>query len=133
MDPSTTEQETLEALLRKVQSGGMQAVSPNPAFSEVSAMEETGDSESRRPPSDLLKGVHLKVRVELGRTKLPLKAALQLQPGAVLDLDKLANDPVELYVNEILIARGEVVVINDCFCVRITEITASHGATEEER
>jgi flagellar motor switch protein FliN/FliY len=69
--------------------------------------------------------------VELGRKRILLKDALELAPGSVVDLEKLAEEPVDLYVNDLLIARGEVLVVNDCFCIRITEVMAQ-GAIEEE-
>ncbi|MDR7435770.1 MAG: flagellar motor switch phosphatase FliY [Armatimonadota bacterium] len=77
---------------------------------------------------DLLLDVVLQVTVELGRTHMPIKEILGLGPGAVIELDKLAGEPVDLYVNEKLFARGEVVVIEENFGVRITEIV-----TPEER
>jgi len=70
------------------------------------------------------------VKVELGRTRLFLKDALELGPGSLVDLEKLADDPVDLYVNDLLVARGEVLVVNDCFCVRVTEVL---GAGEEQK
>jgi flagellar motor switch protein FliN/FliY len=59
-----------------------------------------------------------------------LKDALELAPGSVLDLEKLADEPIDLYVNELLVARGEVVVANDCYCIRITEVVPSAGEVE---
>lgn len=71
---------------------------------------------------DLLLGVTLRVAVELGRTKMSIESILKLGPGAVIELDKLAGEPVDVLVNDRLIARGEVVVIDDRFGVRITDI-----------
>jgi len=71
---------------------------------------------------DLINDVALDVKVELGRTHMRVDDVLQLGPGAVVELDKLAGDPVEIFVNERLVARGEVLVLNDDFCVRISEI-----------
>lgn len=71
---------------------------------------------------DLLLGVTLRVSVELGRTKMSIENILKLGPGAVVELDKLAGEPVDVLVNDRLIARGEVVVIDDRFGVRITDI-----------
>ena len=69
-----------------------------------------------------LMDVPLKVAVELGRTRMTLRTALDLQPGSVIELDRLAGDPVDIYVNEKIFARGEVVVVADKFAVRITEL-----------
>ena len=71
---------------------------------------------------DFLLDVPLDVAVELGRTKIAMKEMLQLGPGSVIELDKLIGEPVDLLVNERLIARGEVVVFDESFGVRITDI-----------
>lgn len=71
---------------------------------------------------DLLGDVNLNVKIELGRTRMLVEDVLKLGEGAVVELDKLAGDPVDVYVNDRPIARGEVLVLNDNFCVRIHEI-----------
>lgn len=71
---------------------------------------------------DLLLGVNLRVAVELGRTRMTIEDILKLGPGSVVELDKLAGEPVDVLVNDRLIARGEVVVIDDRFGVRITDV-----------
>lgn len=77
---------------------------------------------STSSPIDLILDVNLKVTVELGRTSLPIAEILQLGPGAVIELDKLAGEPVDVLVNGKLVAKAEVVVIDENFGVRITEI-----------
>jgi flagellar motor switch protein FliN/FliY len=81
---------------------------------------------SERPSRamDLLADVNLHVKIELGRTRMLLEDVLRLGEGAVVELDKLAGDPVDVYVNDRHVARGEVLVLNDNFCVRINEIIA---------
>lgn len=71
---------------------------------------------------DLLDDVELNVKIELGRTQMYIEDVLKLHVGSVIVLDKLAGDPVDIYVNERLVARGEVLVLNDNFCVRINDI-----------
>lgn len=71
---------------------------------------------------DLLLDIPLKVTVELGRTKRTIKDILELSSGSIIELDKLAGEPVDILVNEKLIARGEVVVIDENFGVRVTDI-----------
>ncbi len=71
---------------------------------------------------DLLLGVTLQVTVELGRTKMNIEEILHLGPGSVVELDKLAGEPVDVLVNDKMIARGEVVVLDDRFGVRITDV-----------
>jgi flagellar motor switch protein FliN len=73
-------------------------------------------------PIELLKDVNLNVKIELGRTRMLIEDVLRLAEGSVVELDKLAGDPVDVFVNEQLVARGEVLVLNDNFCVRVNEI-----------
>jgi flagellar motor switch protein FliN/FliY len=85
---------------------------------------------SGSPPStehatlDLIQDVDLDLRIELGRTQMYLEDVLKLRKGSVVTLDKLAGDPVDIYVNGRLIARGEVLVLNDNFCIRVAELVA---------
>ena len=86
------------------------------------------------PPSEeaatleLVRDVNLDLKIELGRTHMHLEDVLRLRRGAVVPLDKLAGDPVDLFVNGRLIARGEVLVLNDNFCVRVTELIVGDSA-----
>jgi flagellar motor switch protein FliN/FliY len=73
---------------------------------------------------DLLRDVDLNVKIELGRSRMLVEDVLKLSEGSVVELDKLAGDPVDVFVNDRLVARGEVLVLNDNFCVRINEIVA---------
>ena len=73
-----------------------------------------------------LQDVELDLRIELGRTELLIQEVLDLKEGSVVPLDKLAGDPVDILVNGRLIARGEVLVLNDNFCVRVAEILTPH-------
>jgi flagellar motor switch protein FliN/FliY len=70
----------------------------------------------------LLGDVSLQVRIELGRTKMLVEDVLKLNADSVVELDKAAGDPVDIYVNGRRIARGEVLVLNENFCVRVSEI-----------
>ena len=74
---------------------------------------------------ELLGDVDLEVMIELGRTEMLVEDVLKLQGGSVVELDKLAGDPVDVHVNGRLVARGEVLVLNDNFCIRISEIVAN--------
>jgi flagellar motor switch protein FliN len=71
---------------------------------------------------DLVRDVELNLKIELGRTHMYLEDVLKLRKGSVVPLDKLAGDPVDVYVNGRLVARGEVLVLNDNFCVRVAEL-----------
>ena len=70
----------------------------------------------------LLGDVDLTVKVELGRTRMYVEDVLRLNENSIIELDKLAGDPVDIYVNDRHVARGEVLVVNDNFCVRVSEI-----------
>lgn len=74
---------------------------------------------------ELIRDVELNLKIELGRTQMHLEDVLRLHKGSVVTLDKLAGDPVDVYVNGRLLARGEVLVLNDNFCVRVAELIAS--------
>lgn len=74
---------------------------------------------------DLLRDVELNVKIELGRSQMLVEDVLKLGEGSVVELDKLAGDPVDVFVNDRLVARGEVLVLNDQFCVRVNEIIAT--------
>lgn len=85
-------------------------------------LEGVGLGQESQQSIDILVDVPLQVVAELGRTKMPVKDVLKLGVGAVIELEKLADDPIDLRVNDKLIAKGEVVAIDDYFGVRITEI-----------
>ncbi|HTN53884.1 MAG TPA: flagellar motor switch protein FliN [Anaeromyxobacter sp.] len=73
---------------------------------------------------DMLLDVPLEVNVELGRTRLTIQDLLQLGPGSVIELDKVAGEALDILVNGRLVARGEAVVVNDKFGIRITDIVS---------
>jgi flagellar motor switch protein FliN/FliY len=83
----------------------------------------------RAEPIDLLGDVNLNVKIELGRTRMLVEDVLRLGEGSVVELDKLAGDPVDVYVNDRHVARGEVLVLNDNFCVRVNEIIRNSPVT----
>ena len=71
---------------------------------------------------DLILDVPLQVTVELGKTRRSIKEILEFSPGTVIELDKIAGEPVDVLVNGKYVAKGEVVVLEESFAVRITEI-----------
>ena len=71
---------------------------------------------------DFILDIPLKVTVELGRAKMAIRDILQLAQGSVIELQKFAGEPLEVLVNEKLVARGEVVVVNEKFGIRLTDI-----------
>ncbi len=89
----------------------LQELGPAPASTEMATL-------------DLVRDVELNLKIELGRTHMCLEEVLKLRKGSVVPLDKLAGDPVDVYVNGRLVARGEVLVLNDNFCIRVAELIA---------
>jgi flagellar motor switch protein FliN/FliY len=77
-----------------------------------------------------VRDIPLEVSVELGRTRLLIRDILELGPGSIIELDKIAGEPVDLFANGMLVARGEVVVIDDNFGVRVTEIITAAERTK---
>jgi flagellar motor switch protein FliN/FliY len=73
---------------------------------------------------EMLMDVPLRVTVELGRTQMSVRQVLELQNGAVVELDRMAGEAVDVLVNDKLMARGEVVVVDDKFGIRITELVS---------
>lgn len=73
---------------------------------------------------DFIMDIPVQLTVELGRTKIPIKNLLQLAQGSVIELNGLAGEPMDVLVNGCLIAQGEVVVVNDKFGIRLTDITS---------
>jgi flagellar motor switch protein FliN/FliY len=88
-------------------------------------MEPTKEAkEPQGRKMDLLLDVPLDVSVELGRARMTIQSLLALGPGSVVELDKVAGEPLDILVNGRLIARGEAVVVNDKFGVRLTDIVS---------
>ncbi len=78
--------------------------------------------DSEPPTLDLMLDLPLDVTVELGRTTMQLGEALALQTGSIIELNRLPGEPLDMHVNDRLVARGEVVVVNDALGLRVTEI-----------
>ena len=88
---------------------------------EAKTEKSSGESSRRL---DMLLDVPLEVNVELGRTRMTIQDLLQLGPGSVIELDKVAGEALDILVNGRLVARGEAVVVNDKFGIRITDIVS---------
>lgn len=89
---------------------------------EFDSLTEDTTAPPTPPNLELLKDIGLEVRVELGRSNMKIRDILKLGGGSVVELDKLAGEPVDLLVNDVIFAKGEVVVIDENFGVRITDI-----------
>ncbi|MCS0543841.1 flagellar motor switch protein FliN, partial [Aeromonas veronii] len=102
--------------------GGFQAKQPEIQPAVFSEFESIHLQEAESRNLNMLLDIPLQVTVELGRTKRSIKEILELSAGSIIELDKLAGEPVDVLVNGKLIAQGEVVVIEENFGVRITDI-----------
>lgn len=97
----------------------------------MSDKPEASDAGLDRKNLDFILDIPLQVTVELGRTKLLVKDILQLNQGAVVELSKLAGEPLDIFVNSKLIARGEAVVVNEKFGVRLVDIVTPNERVEK--
>lgn len=91
----------------------------SPVFEQLASGSSANDT---RNDIDMILDIPVQLTVELGRTKLAIKNLLQLAQGSVVELDGLAGEPMDVLVNGCLIAQGEVVVVNDKFGIRLTDI-----------
>jgi flagellar motor switch protein FliN len=130
---SSVDPSSIESLLNEAQSGLaslQESTAPLPEgvtpfeFKNLQGSEAANETASL----DLLREVQLDLKIELGRTQMHLEDVLRLKHGTVVTLDKLAGDPVDIYANGRLIARGEVLVLNDNFCVRVAELISGEDA-----
>lgn len=94
----------------------------SPTFDDFSKKERESGAQLDKNNLDLILDIPLDIAVELGRTKMQIRDLLQLGQGSIVTLNKLAGEPAEIYVNQKLIGKGEVVVINDKFGIRLNEI-----------
>ncbi|WP_147819117.1 flagellar motor switch protein FliN [Salidesulfovibrio onnuriiensis] len=99
------------------------ATQAHPAqFEDMTAEAKAATSDGMKRDLEFILDIPLDVSAELGRTKLLINELLQLGQGSVVELNKLAGEPLEIYVNGKLVARGEAVVINEKFGIRLTDI-----------
>ena len=99
------------------------------AVPKVAAVPKESKSSDRN--LQLILDIPLKLSVELGRTKMPVSELLNLTQGSVIELNKLAGEPMEVLVNDKLIARGEAVVVNEKFGVRLTDVISPAERVEQ--
>jgi flagellar motor switch protein FliN/FliY len=119
MDTFDAEKEMMEALAEEA-AGKAESAPPAPA--SVAVQEPHGTSD---PSLDRILDIPLQVSAQLGNTRMLIKDLLQLGPGSIVELDKLAGEPLEVLVNERLVARGEVVMVNEKFAIRLTDVISA--------
>ena len=98
---------------------------------EPAAQQSQQDNpEAQNRGLEFLYDVPLQVSVEVGRSKILLRDLLKMGEGYVIELDKIAGEPLDLYVNDRLIARGEAVLVDDKFGIRLTEVVSTSDRVE---
>ena len=122
--PDELSQTDIDSLLANA-AGGAAGFAPGPATAlELPPLPDPDDA--GEPASiDRLYDVELEVKIELGRTLLSVEDILRLGEGSIVQLDKDAGAPVDILINNRLVAEGEVLVLNDYFCVRVTNILSN--------
>ena len=93
--------------------------------------EVVNEAGSERKNLDFILDIPLQLTVELGRTKLLVKDVLQLNQGSVVELTKVAGEPLDVFVNYKLVARGEAVVLNEKFGIRLVDIVSPNERVEK--
>jgi len=102
--------------------GRRSAVTTSETSNEAVALLQGEEAQAAGERIGLILDIPVQVTVELGRTKLPIRSLLQLGQGSVVELDGLAGEPMDVLVNGCLIAQGEVVVVNEKFGIRLTDV-----------
>jgi flagellar motor switch protein FliN/FliY len=119
-----------EALAEANSGGGADAEGDKGGASRVMSEEDTRLARTDFSKLKMILDVPLKVTVELGRTKMLVNDLLQLGQGSVIELDKIAGEAMEILINDKLVALGEVVVVNEKFGVRLTDVVSQFGLGE---
>ena len=131
LDVETREEETEKDELCDENSEFVEKKKPAARSPEPEAFDDSRESLGRKPTPEiagtkggleLLMDVNLEMTVELGRAKLSIGEVMEMTQGSVIELDKMAGEPVDVRVNGILLAQGEVIVMDDIFGVRITRL-----------
>ena len=120
MNDSVTD-DWAQALEEQAASASSQAQDSAPAFDAEATPVKTGGNAANNDIQMVL-DIPVQLSVELGRTKVPIKYILQLAQGSIVELDALAGEPMDVLINGYLIAQGEVVVVNEKFGIRLTDI-----------
>lgn len=119
--------EEAAAMTAELEGGGASGPTAAASGAKTSATGNAGKDRNL----NLILDIPLRVTVELGRTKMPVSELLNLTQGSVIELSKLAGEPMEVLVNDKLIARGEAVVVNEKFGVRLTDIISPAERVEQ--
>jgi flagellar motor switch protein FliN/FliY len=120
-DDSSADDDWAAAMAEQAQADATPAADAK-AANIFPSFDEPGNKASLMNELDMILDIPVQIAVELGRTKITIKNLLQLAHGSVVELDAMAGEPMSVFVNGTLIAQGEVVVVNDKFGIRLTDI-----------
>jgi len=129
-NPEETKADEIETTEAKTDENGKAQAKAEAKAAQFSDVQDKGSLNAQRGINFIL-DIPLEITVELGRTQLLINDLLQLGQGSVIELSKLAGEPMEVLVNQRLIARGEVVVVNEKFGVRLTDIISPLERVEQ--
>jgi len=101
------------------QTGSTDVLNPTKVFNDISGRSQNNDNQN---DIDFVLDIPVQLTVELGRTKITIKNLLRLAQGSVVELDGLAGEPMDVLINGCMVAQGEVVVVNEKFGIRLTDI-----------
>jgi flagellar motor switch protein FliN len=100
----------------------MNANAAEPRTAEFDNLQDEGGPGGRDVNLDVILDVPVTLSMEVGRTRIPIRNLLQLKQGSVVELDRAAGEPLDVFVNGTLVAHGEVVVVNEKFGIRLTDV-----------
>jgi flagellar motor switch protein FliN/FliY len=122
---------------RSVEAGSRASPTPNPYASaspaEMEAFQPTNDTGGQIADLDSILDIPVMMSVEIGKTKLSIRNLLQLNQGSVVELDRMAGEPLDVLINGTLVAHGEVVVVNEKFGIRLTDVVSAQERVKKLR
>src|SRR3978361_1325068 len=107
---------------RELEEDEMNANATEPRAAEFDNLQDEGPKATRDVNLDVILDVPVTLSMEVGRTRIPIRNLLQLNQGSVVALDRAAGEPLDVFVNGTLVAHGEVVVVNEKFGIRLTDV-----------
>ena len=123
MSPSDTD-ETAAAAPAPQAPAGDAGTAPHNNAAQFEALQADANPDAEELDLDVILDVPVKLSLEVGRTRIPIRNLLQLNQGSVVELDRGVGDPLDVFINGTLVAHGEVVVVNDRFGVRLTDVVS---------
>lgn len=115
-------QDDIDALLAEAETGGESQTESSAQPAPMTEFTASATKVEGAPDLDVIMDIPIKISMEVGNTEISIRNLLQLNQGSVIELDRLAGEPLDVLVNGTLIAHGEVVVVNEKFGIRMTDV-----------